>query len=60
MALTVCDAPPTLTTYSVSVNTVTGTLAGEVNEAYAYLKDGVLMLYTGKKVGDLMLSWVTQ
>ena len=60
VALTVCDAPPTLTTYSVSVNTVTGTLAGEVNEAYAYLKDGVLMLYTGKKVGDLMLSWVTQ
>jgi hypothetical protein len=60
VALTVCDAPPSLTTYSVTLNSVTGTLAGEINEAYAYIKDHVLMLYTGKKVGDLTLSWVTQ
>jgi hypothetical protein len=59
-ALTVCDAPPSLTTYSVTLNGVTGTLAGEINEAYAYIKNKVLMLYAGKKVGDLTLSWVSQ
>ena len=59
-ALTVCDTPPSLTTYSVTVNSTTGTLAGEINEVYAYLKDSVLMLYAGKKVGDLVLSWVGQ
>jgi hypothetical protein len=60
VALTVCDTPPSLTTYSVTVNSTTGTLAGEINEVYAYLKDSVLMLYAGKKVGDLVLSWVGQ
>lgn len=59
-ALTVCDAPPALTTYSVTLNGVAGMLAGEINEAYAYIKNHVLMLYAGKKVGDLTLSWVSQ
>jgi hypothetical protein len=60
VALTVCDTPPGLTTYSVTLNSVTGTLAGEVNEVYVYVKDRVLTLYAGKKVGDLVLSWVSQ
>jgi hypothetical protein len=60
IALTVCDTPPSLTTYSVTLNSVTGALAGEVNEAYVYIKDNVLTLYAGKKVGDLVLSWVSQ
>src|SRR6202034_3480475 len=60
VALTVCDAPPALTTYSVTLNTTTGTLAGEINEAYVYIKNKVLMLYAGKKVGDLVLTWVSQ
>ena len=59
-ALTVADTPPTMTTYSVTLNGTTGTLAGEINEVYAYLADSVLMLYAGKKVGDLVLSWVGQ
>ena len=42
-----------LTSYSVTLNTTTGTLAGEINEAYVYIKNSVLMLYAGKKVGDL-------
>ena len=53
VALTVCDTVPFLTSYSVTLNTTTGTLAGEINEAYVYIKDNVLMLYAGKKVGDL-------
>jgi hypothetical protein len=60
VALTVCDTPPGLTTYSITLNTTTGTLAGEINEAYVYIKDSVLTLYAGKKVGDLVLSWVSQ
>lgn len=60
IALTVCDTPPSLTTYSVTLNSVTGTLAGEINEAYVFIKDKVLILYAGKKVGDLVLSWVSQ
>jgi hypothetical protein len=60
VALTVCDTPPSLTTYSITLNTTTGTPAGELNEAYVYLKDHVLTLYAGKKVGDLVLSWVSQ
>jgi hypothetical protein len=60
MALTVCDTVPELTSYSVTLNTTTGTLAGEINEAYAYIKNGVLMLYAGKKIGDLTLTWVSQ
>ena len=59
-ALTVCDRSPGLATYSVTLNTVTGTLAGVINEVYAYVKDHVLVLYAGKKVGDLVLSWVGQ
>ena len=59
-ALTVCDTVPYLTTYSVTLNSVTGTLAGEVNEAYVYIKNHVLTLYAGKKVGDLVLTWVSQ
>ena len=60
IALTVCDTPPFLTTYSVTLNSVTGTLAGEINEAYVFIKDNVLTLYAGKKVGDLTLTWVSQ
>lgn len=60
VALTVCDTPPDLTTYSVTFNTVTGTLAGEVNEVYVYVRNHVLTLYAGKKVGDLVLTWVSQ
>jgi hypothetical protein len=60
VALTVCDTPPFLTTYSVTLNTTTGTLAGEINEAYVYISNKVLTLFAGKKVGDLTLSWVTQ
>ena len=60
IALTVCDTPPSLATYSVTLNSVTGALAGEINEAYVYVKDKVLTLYAGKKVGDLVLSWVSQ
>ena len=60
VALTVCDTVPSLTTYSVTLNTLTATLAGEINEAYVYIKDGVLTLYAGKKIGDLVLSWVSQ
>ena len=60
IALTVCDTPPSLATYSVTLNSVTGTLAGEINEAYVYIKNNVLTLYAGKKVGDLVLSWVSQ
>ena len=60
VALTVCDTVPYLTTYSVTLNSVTGTLAGEINEAYVYIKDNVLTLYAGKKVGDLVLTWVSQ
>ena len=60
VALTVCDTPPSLTTYSITLNSTTGTPAGELNEAYVYLRNNVLMLYAGKKVGDLVLSWVSQ
>lgn len=60
VALMVCDTVPSLTTYSVTLNTLTTTLAGEINEAYVYIKDGVLTLYAGKKIGDLVLSWVSQ
>jgi hypothetical protein len=60
VALTVCDTPPFLTSYSVTLNTTTGTLAGEINEAYVYIKNHVLMLFAGKKVGDLTLTWMTQ
>lgn len=60
IALTVCDTPPALSTYSVTLNAVTAGLAGELNEAYVYIKDRVLTLYAGKKIGDLVLSWVSQ
>jgi len=60
VALTVCDTVPDLTTYSVTLNTLTAGLAGELNEAYVYVKDNVLTLYAGKKIGDLVLSWVSQ
>jgi hypothetical protein len=60
IALTVCDTVPLLTSYSVTLNATTGTLAGEINEAYVYVKENVLMLYAGKKVGDLALTWVSE
>ena len=60
VALTVCDTVPDLTTYSVTLNSLTTSLAGEINEAYVYVKDHVLTLYAGKKVGDLVLTWVSQ
>lgn len=59
-ALTVADTPPMLTSYSVTLNTLTGTLAGEINEAYVYVSDSVLKIFAGKKVGDLTLTWVSQ
>lgn len=60
VALTVCDTVPGLTTYSVTINNVSTSLAGEINEAYVYIKNHVLTLYAGKKVGDLVLTWVSQ
>jgi hypothetical protein len=60
VALTVCDTVPELTTYSITLNSVTGTLAGEINEAYVYINNDVLTLYAGKKVGDLILTWVSE
>jgi len=60
VALTVCDTPPDLTTYSVTVNSITGTLAGVLNEAYVFVRNNVLTVYAGKKVGDLALVWVSQ
>jgi len=60
IALTVCDTPPSLTTYSITVNSVTGTLAGVLNEAYVFIRNNVLTVYAGKKVGDLALVWVSQ
>ena len=49
-----------MTIYSVNLNDVTNTLAGEINEVYAYIVDKILMLYIGKKVGDLVLTWISQ
>src|SRR5579859_7020585 len=60
VALTVCDTLPVMTIYSVNRNDITNTLAGEINEVYAYIADNVLTLYAGKKVGDLVLTWVSQ
>lgn len=60
VALTVADTVPELTTYSITFNGVTTTVAGEINEAYVYIVNKVLTLYAGKKVGDLVLSWVSQ
>jgi hypothetical protein len=60
IALTVCDTPPSLTTYSMTVNSSTGTLAGVLNEAYVFVRNNVLTVYAGKKVGDLALVWVSQ
>ena len=60
VALTVADTVPYLTSYSITINTLTATPAGEINEAYVYIKDKVLTLYAGKKIGDLVLSWVSQ
>ncbi len=60
VALTVADTPPSLTTYSVTVNSATGALAGVLNEAYVFVRDNVLTVYAGKKVGDLALVWVSQ
>lgn len=60
VALTVCDAVPDLTTYSTTATAATGSLAGTINEAYVYIKDQAIMLYVGKKVGDLVLTWVSQ
>ena len=60
VALTICDTVPVLTTYSLTLNTITGSLAGVINEAYVFVRDHVLVLYAGKKVGDLILTWVSQ
>ena len=60
IALTVCDTPPSLTTYSVTVNTITGGSAGVLKEAYVFVRNHVLTVYAGKKVGDLALVWVSQ
>ncbi len=60
VALTVCDTVPYMTTYSITLNSVTQTLAGEINEAYVYVNNSVLTLYAGKMVGELVLTWVSQ
>ena len=60
IALTVCDTPPSLTTYSVTVNTIGGALAGVLKEAYVFVRNHALTVYAGKKVGDLALVWVSQ
>ena len=60
VALTVCDTVPSLTTYSQTVNSATGTLGGVLNEAYVFVQNNSLMIYAGKKVGDLALVWVSQ
>ena len=60
IALTVCDTPPSLTTYSVTVNTIGGALAGVLKEAYVFVRNHVLTVYAGKKVGDIALVWVSQ
>jgi hypothetical protein len=60
IALTVCDTPPSLTTYSVMVSSVTGTLAGVLKEVYVFVRNHTLTVYAGKKVGDLALVWVSQ
>ncbi len=60
IALTVCDTPPGLTTYSVTINTVSGALAGVLKEAYVFIRNHVLTVYAGKKVGDLAMVWVSQ
>jgi hypothetical protein len=60
IALTVCDTPPSLTTYSVTVSTIGGALAGVLKEVYVFVRDHGLTVYAGKKVGDLALVWVSQ
>ena len=60
LALTLADLPPDLVSYSVTISTTTGTPAGVIMEAYAYVQDNAIFLYTGKKVGDLVFSWVSQ
>ena len=61
VALTVCDTTPWLTTYSVTLNSVTlGTLAGEINEAYVYIKGQRPHFVRGEEVGDLVLTWVSE
>lgn len=60
VALTVADTVPYMTTYSVTLNGITSSLAGEINEVYVYISNNVLTLYAGKKVGDLVLSWISQ
>jgi hypothetical protein len=59
-ALTVCDTPPSLTTYSVTVTSASGGLAGVLKEAYVFIRNQVVTVYAGKKVGDLALVWVSQ
>jgi hypothetical protein len=60
IALTVCNTVPCMTTYSVTLNNTTSTLAGQILEAYVYVQNKAIILYAGKKVGDLTLSWVSQ
>ena len=60
VALTVCDTPSRAHDLLGDAQHGYGGLAGELNEAYVYVKDHVLTLYAGKKIGDLVLSWVSQ
>ena len=59
VALTVCDTPagPHHLLGDRSTRSPARSPAN-VNEAYVYVKDDVLMLYAGKKIGDLVLAWV--
>jgi hypothetical protein len=60
VALTVCDTVPEMTTYSITANDTTNSIAGQIFEAYVYVQNKAIMIYAGKKVGDLDLSWVSQ
>jgi hypothetical protein len=59
-ALTIADTPPDMTTYSITVTRPDGIMVGEIEEVYVYLKDSTINLFTGHKVGDLLLQWVSQ
>ena len=60
VALTVCDTPPSLTTYSVTLNNARGTLAGEINEAYVVHQRHRPHALRGQEGRRPRLTWVSQ
>jgi len=61
--ITVADTVPSITSYAVTFGTPSAGssgLSGQINEAYVYTSGGNLNVYTGKKIGDLTLKWVSQ